>query len=73
MEDWRLGGLSRGSWRPLGELVVASWSLLGVLLRPLGASWGLLEASWQPLGSSWEALGTLLERLGASWEALGES
>ena len=68
------------SWKPLGGLLGASWSLLEPLrslLEHLKSHAKLLTAFWQPFGSSWEGLGSFLDRLksvlGASWSVLGAS
>ena len=52
LEIWPLWGALRvleASWRRLGGVLEASWSVLE-------ASWSVLEASCRRLGSSWSLL-----------------
>eukprot|EP00959_Pyramimonas_sp_CCMP1952_P454066 9469304-Pyramimonas_sp.AAC.1 len=51
------------SWRPLGTILGASWSLLGASRGLMAASWGLLEAFWKPRGASWAPFGAILEEI----------
>ena len=86
----RLGGVLEyleSVWGPFGNLLEASWRLLGAswaswrrpggVLEPLagvqGGSWGVLGASGLVLGASWGVLGASLRVSGASWGPFGAS